>query len=66
MYLMFSPCPINKLEYQINDNLNLTVSYKSTINDNAPDDLRMDNFMISFVYGWHKLLEGSRRLKSEN
>ena len=54
------------LGYQINDNLNLTVSYKSTINDNAPDDLRMDNFMISFVYGWHKLLEGSRRLKDEN
>jgi len=54
------------LGYQINDNLNLTVSYKSTINDDAPDDLRMDSFMISFVYGWHKLLEGSRRLKGEN
>ncbi|KJS29128.1 MAG: hypothetical protein VR64_21500 [Desulfatitalea sp. BRH_c12] len=51
--------------YQINDNLNLTVSYKSTINDDAPDDLRMDNLMVSFVYGWHKLIEGSRRLKDE-
>jgi hypothetical protein len=53
------------LGYQINDNLNLTVGYKSTINDDAPDDLRMDNFMVSFVYGWHKLIEGSRRLKDE-
>jgi hypothetical protein len=51
--------------YQINDNMNLTVNYKSTINDDAPDDLRMDNFMVSFVYGWHKILEGSRRLKGE-
>jgi hypothetical protein len=50
---------------RINDNLNLTVSYKSTINDDAPDDLRMDSFMVSFVYGWHKLIEGSRRLKEE-
>ena len=54
------------LGYQINENLNLTVSYKSTINDNAPDDLRMDSFMVSFVYGWHKLIEGSRRLKDEH
>jgi hypothetical protein len=53
------------LGYQINDNLNLTVGYKSTINDDAPDDLRMDSFIVSFVYGWHKLLEGSRRLKDE-
>jgi hypothetical protein len=53
------------LGYQINDNLNLTFGYKSTLNDDAPDDLRMDMFMVSFVYGWHNLLEGSRRLKSE-
>jgi hypothetical protein len=51
------------LGYQITDNLNLTAGYKSTINDDAPDDLRMDSFMVSLVYGWHKLLEGSRRLK---
>jgi hypothetical protein len=51
------------LGYQINDNLNLTAGYKSTINDDAPDDLRMDSFMVSLVYGWHTLLEGSRRLK---
>jgi len=53
------------LGYTINENLNLTVGYKSTVNDNAPDDLKMDGFMISLVYGWHPLLEGFRRLKSE-
>ena len=53
------------LGYQINDNLSLTFGYKSSINDDAPDDLRMDNFMISFVYGWHKMLEGFRRLQDE-
>jgi len=53
------------LGYQINDNLSLTASYKTTIDDDAPDDLRMDNFMVTLVYGWHNLLEGSRRLKSE-
>jgi hypothetical protein len=53
------------LGYQINDNLNLTVGYKSTINDSSSDDLRMDSFMVSMVYGWHPLLEGSRRLKDE-
>jgi len=53
------------LGYQINDNLNLTVGYKSTINDSQPGDLRMDGFMISLVYGWHPLIEGMKRLKSE-
>lgn len=51
--------------YTISDNLNLTVGYKSTRNDTAPDALRMDSFMISLVFGWHPLLEGSRRLKGE-
>jgi Putative MetA-pathway of phenol degradation len=53
------------LGYTINDNLNLTVGYKSTVNDSAPGDLRMDAFMVTLVYGWHPLLEGSRRLKGE-
>jgi hypothetical protein len=53
------------LGYQINDNLNLTFGYKSTVNDDAPEDLQMDNFMVSLVFGWHPLLEGSRRLKDE-
>jgi hypothetical protein len=53
------------LGYQINDNLNLTFGYKSTVNDSAPGDLRMDSFMVTLVFGWHPLLEGARRLKSE-
>ena len=53
------------LGYQINDNLGLTFSYKSTASDQAPDDLQMDVFMVSLVSGWHPLIEGSKRLKSE-
>jgi len=53
------------LGYTITDNLNLTVGYKSTINDNAPGDLQMDGFMATLVFGWHPLVEGMRRLKSE-
>ena len=53
------------LGYTVNDNLNLTVGYKSTVNDSAPGDLRMDGFMVSLVYGWHPLIEGMKRLKSE-
>jgi len=51
------------LGYTINENINLTFGYKSTINDDAPDDLSMDGFMVTFVYGWHPLIEGMRRLK---
>jgi hypothetical protein len=50
--------------YTINDNLGLTVGYKSTVNDGAPSDLRMDQVMVSLVYGWHPLVEGMKRLKS--
>jgi len=53
------------LGYQINDNLNLTVGYKSTVNDSAADDLKMDVFMVSLVYGWHPLVEGMKRLQGE-
>ena len=53
------------LGYTINDNLNLTVGYKSTVNDNGPTDLRMDGFMLTLVYGWHPIIEGMKRLKSE-
>ena len=54
------------LGYQINENINLTFGYKSTINDDAPDALRMDGFMVTFVYGWHPLIEGVKRLKESN
>ncbi len=53
------------LGYTINDNLNLTFGYLSTVNDKAPGDLRMDGFTVSLVYGWHPLIEGMKRLKSE-
>jgi hypothetical protein len=51
------------LGYAINDNLNLTVGYKSTVGDSAPTDLRMDGFMVTLVFGWHPLIEGSKRLR---
>lgn len=53
------------LGYTVNDNLNLTIGYKSTVNDNAAGDLSMDSFMVTLVYGWHPLIEGSKRLKGE-
>jgi hypothetical protein len=53
------------LGYQVNDNLNLTFGYKSTLNDDAPDDLSMDMFMVTLVYGWHPLIEGFKRLQNE-
>jgi hypothetical protein len=52
------------LGYTINENLGLTVGYKSTVNDRAPEDLRMNGFMVSLVYGWHPIVEGMKRLKS--
>ncbi len=51
------------LGYTINENLGLTFGYKSTVSDYAPEDLRMDGFMVSLVAGWHPLIEGLRRLK---
>jgi hypothetical protein len=53
------------LGYTISDNLGFTVGYKSTVGDKAPEDLRMDGFTVSLVYGWHPIVEGSKRLKSE-
>jgi hypothetical protein len=51
--------------YTINDNMQMNLSYSSTVNDNSADDLKMDSFRVTFIYGWHKLIEGMRRLKSE-
>jgi hypothetical protein len=53
------------LGYQITDNLSLTAGYMATVNDSDPGDLRMDGFRISLTYGWHKIVEGQKRLKSE-
>jgi hypothetical protein len=53
------------LGYQINDNISLTGGYMATVNDSDPEDLQMDGFRLSFTYGWHKIVEGQKRLKSE-
>ena len=53
------------LGYEINDNLSFTFGYKSTIADKDADDLRMSGFLVSLVFGWHPLLEGSKRLQGE-
>jgi hypothetical protein len=53
------------LGYTVNENLNLTMGYKSTVNDSAPTDMRMDGFMVTLVFGWHPIVEGMRRLKTE-
>ena len=53
------------LGYQINDNISLTGGYMATVNDSDPEDLKMDGFRLSFTYGWHKIVEGQKRLKSE-
>ena len=53
------------LGYQITDNLSLTAGYMATVNDSDPGDLRMDGFRLSLTYGWHKIVEGQKRLKSE-
>jgi hypothetical protein len=50
--------------YHINENFQLTVSYNSTVKDNDAEDLKMDCFRISLVYGWHPLIEGMRRMNS--
>jgi hypothetical protein len=52
------------LGYQITDNLSLTAGYMATVNDSDPGDLQMDGFRISLTYGWHKIVEGQKRLKS--
>jgi hypothetical protein len=54
------------LGYSINENLGLTVGYKTTVDDLDPQSLRMDNFTVSLLYGWHALIEGMNRLKGES
>ena len=48
--------------YQINDNAQLTFGYGSTLGDNAPTDLRLSQFRVTLIYGWHPLVEGVNRL----
>lgn len=53
------------LGYQVNSNLGLTFGYAAIVGNSGPTELKMDRFMITLVYGWHPIIEGSRRLKSE-
>jgi hypothetical protein len=53
------------LGYQLNDSLQLTIGYKSTLNnDSGSSDPQMSTFLISLTTGWHRLLEGAGRLNS--
>jgi hypothetical protein len=51
------------LGYVVNDNMQLNISYSSTVNDSKAEDLKMDGFRVTLLYGWHPLVEGMRRLK---
>ena len=54
------------LGYQLNDSMQLTFGYKSTLNnDTASNDLKLSTFSISLVAGWHRLIEGANRLGGE-
>ena len=48
--------------YMLNDNAQLTVGYGSTLGDNTPSDLRLSQFRVTLIYGWHPLVEGVKRL----
>lgn len=50
------------LGYSLNESLQLTTGYMATVGDGEPEDLRMDGFHFSLVYGWHGLIEGMGRL----
>ena len=52
------------LGYVINDNMQLNISYSTTVNDNDSEDLKMDGFRVTLIYGWHALIEGMHRLNS--
>jgi hypothetical protein len=49
--------------YEVNQNMQFNISYTSTINDSAAEDLKMDGFRFTLLYGWHPLVEGMHRLK---
>ncbi len=53
------------LGYEVNQNMQFNISYTSTINDSDAEDLKMDGFRITLLYGWHPLIEGMHRLKGE-
>jgi len=55
------PDPRLTMGYQVNDNMTLSFTYKSTINDSETTAMRMDMFMITLIAGWHPTLEGANR-----
>jgi hypothetical protein len=54
------------LGYQINDNIQMNLSYSSTVNDKQAEDLKMDSFRVTLICGWHSLIEGMNRLKENH
>ncbi len=50
------------LGYQVNDNMQLTFGYMATIGDGNPGDVQLDGVQVSLVYGWHRFIEGMKRL----
>jgi len=53
------------LGYNINENLQVTVGYSSSINDSELTDPQIDTFMLTLVYGWHSLVDGMNRLNNK-
>jgi hypothetical protein len=53
------------LGYTINDNLALTCGYMSTVADHEPGEMQMDGLKFTLVFGWHKIIEGAKRLEGE-
>jgi len=54
------------LGYQLNDNVQMNISYSSTVNDSQSTDLKMDSFRVTLICGWHSLIEGMNRLKENH
>jgi len=48
--------------YQINENMMLTAGYVATL-ENGQEDLDLGVFRVNLIYGWHKLIEGIKRLE---
>lgn len=48
--------------FQVTQNLAINTSYFSTVADSGDGDLRADELRVMFTYGWHKLVEGMKRL----
>jgi len=54
------------LGYKINDNMQLNISYSSTVDDRKSTDLQMDGFRFTLIFGWHSLVEGMNRLSGNH